>query len=370
MTGRTCFVRFSLRRGAALALALTAVTALLCAPLSSASTGKRFTPVRINGQPIRSISISDINQFATLSIGDLQRIKSDGFNMVSIYVFRFMTDAKANSLSAGPLTEPDALLEQTIDAAHDAGLAVLLTPTAWVGPGVGAFYWRGLVYPTDRNAWFDSYRNMLEHYADIAQAHHVELFGLGSEMSSLEGEVSQWRHSITDVRSHYTGPLTYFTVTANVAGLKWWSYVDLPGISPYVSLSTDANPSYDQLMTAWRRVIMPQLRKTQKAVGRPLFVAETGYPSTDYAAEHPELGAAGPANEDLQANLYRALLDSLMADRGFDGINLWRWSAKELGPLDRGFSPKGKAAECVLAERWGTAGTSATQCSSLGRVAL
>lgn len=363
-------MRSSFRRGAALALALAAVAAVLYAPLSSASTGKRFTPVRINGQPIRAISLSDILQFASLSIPDLQRIKADGFNTVSIYVYRFMDTPQSNSLNAGALTEPDALVEQAIDAAHQAGLAVQLTPTAWVGPGVGAFYWRGLVYPTDRNAFFDSYRNMLEHYADIAQAHRVELFGLGSEMSSLEGEVSQWRRSISDVRSRYSGPLTYFTVTANVAGIKWWGYLDLPGISPYVSLSTNANPSYGEIMNAWRRVVLPQLHKVQKAVGRPLFVAETGYPSTDYAAEHPELGAAGSANEDLQATLYRALLDVTGSDRAFDGLNLWRWSVKEVGPLDRGFSPKGKAAECVVAERWAAGGASSAQCGSLGRVAL
>jgi len=369
-TERLTALRFTLRRGAALGAALAALAALVCAPVSSASTGKRFTPLRINGEQIRSISLSDINQFASLSIGDLQRIKADGFNMVSIYVYRFMDTPQSDGQHTSANTEPDALIEQTIDAAHAAGLAVNLTPTVWVGPGVGAFYWRGLIYPTDRNAFFDSYRAMLDHYADIAQAHHVELFGLGSEMSSLESEVDQWRHTITDVRSHYTGPLTYFTVTANVASIKWWGYLDLPGISPYVSLSTDANPSYDEIVSAWKNVVLPQLRKIQKAVGRPLFVAETGYPSTDYAAEHPELGAAGNANENLQATLYRALLDTLMSQPGFDGINLWRWSAKEFGPLDRGFSPKGKAAECVVAERWSSDSTSQTQCTTLGRVAL
>ena len=363
-------MRFSPRRVAAAVAGVTALTAVVCASPSTASTGKRFTPVRINGEQIRSISLSDINQFASLSIGDLQRIKADGFNMVSIYVYRFMDTPQSDGQHTGANTEPDALIEQTIDAAHAAGLAVNLTPTIWVGPGVGAFYWRGLIYPTDRNAFFDSYRAMLTHYADLAQAHHVELFGLGSEMSSLESQVDQWRHTISDVRAHYTGPLTYFTVTANVASIKWWGYLDLPGISPYVSLSTDANPSYDQVVDAWKRVVLPQLRKVQKAVGRPLFVAETGYPSTEYAAEHPELGAAGPANEELQATLYRALLDTLMSTPGFDGLNLWRWSTKELGPLDRGFSPKGKAAECVIAERWSAAGTSASQCTALGRVAL
>ena len=57
------------------------------------------------------------------------------------------------------------------------------------------------------------------------------------------------------------------------------------------------------------------------------------------------------------------------------GRPLWHYQRtlpKEMslccGPQNRGFSPKGKAAECVLAQRWSPGGASALQCASYGRV--
>ncbi|MBW8792221.1 MAG: hypothetical protein JF597_01025 [Streptomyces sp.] len=365
-------MRFTLRRCAALGVVLAAVAGLLLAPPSAASTGKRFTPLRLHGQPIRGISITEITQFAALAIPDFQRIKADGFNMVSIYAYRFVDSYTANEQKAGAFTEPDASLEQAIDAAHQAGLAVELSPTLWVGSPLGTFQPRARIQPSDPNAFFASYRSMVDHYADMAQKHGVELYGLGSELTSIESMASQWRRVAAEARRHYRGPLTYFTITNVVTKVSWWDAVDYPGISPYVSLGTQAAPSYDQLVHAWRTVHIPNLMRIQQQVGRPLLVAETGYASSEGTITHPENGANhnGAPSEQLQSDAYRALLDTLMRTKGFDGVTFWRWSVKELGPVDKGFSPKGKAAECMLAKRWAPAGQSALQCGPLGHVLL
>lgn len=363
-------MRFIQRRLAAAAAVLATLSTLALAPHSQAAT-RRFVPFRIGGQPVHAITLTDARQFAALSIPDMARIKSDGFNMVTVYVYTFMATATANTLMDGPWTEPDASLGAAIDAAHNAGLQVQLIPTVWVGlTAVGSFYWRGAIHPTDHNAWFDSYRSMLDHYADLAQSHHVELFGIGSEMISLENEVSQWQHTISDARAHYSGPLTYFTVYATVDRIRWWKYIDYPGVSPYMSLSTTPEPSYDEIVHAWKTVHLPYLHKIEAYVGRPLMISEIGYASSVGAATHPEDGGVGTANESVQATLYRAFLDAVMADKAFDGVSFYRWSAYQLGPEDNGFSPKGKAVECLLAQRWAPAGISASQCAPLGRVAV
>ena len=358
------------RRLAALIAVLATLSTLALAPRSDAST-RRFVPYRIGGQPIRAVTLTDIRQFAALSIPDLTRIKSDGFNMVTIYAYKFMLTPTANELTDGPWTEPDASLGAAIDAAHSAGLQVQLIPTIWVGvTGVGAFYWRGAIHPSDHNAWFDSYRFMVNHYADLAQSHHVELFGIGSEMISLENEVSQWQHTVSAARAHYAGPITYFTVYATVDRIRWWNVIDYPGVSPYMSLSTSAVPSYAEIVHAWKTVHLPYLRKIKAYVGRPLMVSEIGYASSVGAATHPENGGVGTPDESVQTTLYRAFLDAVMTDKALDGVSFYRWSSSEFGPADHGFSPKGKSVECLLALRWAPTGTSATQCSPLGRVAV
>jgi hypothetical protein len=363
-------VRLTLRRLAAPVAAVATLSVLGSAPHSSAAT-QRFVPFRVHGQPVRAITLTEERQLAALSLPDLTRIKADGFNTVTIYVYRYMDTATANQQKTGALTEPDAVLGQVIDQAHSTGLAVQLIPTIWVGPGVGSFYWRGAIHPTDHNAFFDSYREMTNHYADLATQHHVEIFGIGSEMISLENEVSQWQHTISDAKQRFRGPITYFTVYATVDRIKWWKYVDLPGVSPYMSLSSQASPGYDEIVNNWKTKQLPYLRKAAAYVGRPLQIAEIGYGSGPGAATHPEQVPSGTPDEALQVNLYRAMLDVVLPDKSFDGISFWRWSAYEAGPGNTGFSPKGKAAECVIAQHWATAGsTSLTQCSALGRITL
>ena len=366
----TQIVRSTPRRLAAAAAALAALSALVLAPHGEAAT-RKFVPVRVNGQPIRAVTITEMRQFASLSIPDFPRIKADGFNTVTMYVYRFMQSATVNEQKTGAFTEPDALLGQAIDAAHAQGLAVQLVPTIWVGEGIGQFYWRGAIHPTDHNAWFDSYRAMTNHYADLATQHHVELFGIGSEMISLENEVSQWQHTINDARQRYRGPITYFTVYATVDRIRWWKYVDIPGVSPYMSLSSKATPSYAEIVNNWRTKQLPYLQKIGRYVGRPLLIAEIGYGSGPGAATHPEQVPSGVPDENLQAQLYKAMLDVVLPDKTFDGISFWRWSSVEAGPTGTSFSPKGKAAECVVAQHWATAGgSSMTQCSTVGRISL
>lgn len=363
-------MRFAPKRVALVAALLATLSTLALAPHSQAA-GRRFVPFRIAGQPIRAVTLTDLRQFAALSIPDMTRIKNDGFNMVTIYAYKFMATPTSNDIMTGPWTEPDASLGAAIDAAHSAGLQVQLVPTVWVGlTGVGTFYWRGAIHPTDHNAWFDSYRFMMNHYADLAQSHHVELFGVGSEMISLENEVAQWQHTISDARAHYSGPITYFTVYATVDRIRWWRFVDYPGVSPYMSLSTNADPSYAEIVHAWKTVHLPYLRKVKAYVGRPLMVSEIGYASSVGAATHPENGGVGVANEGVQTTLYRAFLDTVMADKALDGVSFYRWSAYQFGPADHGFSPKGKSVECMLAQRWAPSGASAAQCLPLGRVAV
>ena len=359
-----------MRRLAAPLAALAALASVSLAPQSDAATA-RFKAFRVGGQPLRAITLTEQRQFAALSIADYSRIKADGFNAVTMYVYRYMDSATASEQKTGAFTEPDALLGLAIDQAHAAGLAVQLIPTIWVGTGVGPFYWRGAIHPADHNLFFDSYRAMTNHYADLATQHKVEIFGVGSEMISLENEVSQWQHTISDARQRFRGPITYFTVYATVDRIRWWKYVDLPGVSPYMSLSSKASPGYDEIVNNWKTKQLPYLRHDAAAVGRPLQIAEIGYGSGPGAATHPEQVPSGAPDEALQANLYRAMLDVVLPDKSFDGISFWRWSATESGPANTGFSPKGKQAECIVAQHWASAGsTSLTQCATAGRVSL
>lgn len=364
--------RLRLIAGAVLGVVLMAITPISQAAKTvggSAATQRAASRFRVAGHPMRSITLTDFRQFAALSIPDFVRLKADGFNMVTVNVYRSVSDVYANSQSSGPFTEPDASLGATVQAAHAVGLAVQLAPTVWVGTGTGHFVWRAHVMPSDPVAFFDSYREMVNHYADLATQYGVDLLGVGSEMLSLEGYSDAWRQVIGEARQHYHGPITYFTVPATFSRVRWWNAVDYPAVSVYMPMSTSLRPSYDVLVNAWRLAHLPLLRKLARQVRRPLLVSEIGYASTPGAASHPELQQSGVPDESLQADLYRAFVNVALRDTAvLDGVSFFRWSAYETGPLNGGYSPKGKTTECVLARAWAPSGTSAAQCASAGRV--
>ena len=56
-----------------------------------------------------------------------------------------------------------------------------------------------------------SFGNFIDTFADIAQTKGVEMLSIGCEMNNMENATNstRWTNLIDNVRTHYTGPLTY-----------------------------------------------------------------------------------------------------------------------------------------------------------------
>ena len=154
----------------------------------------------------------------------MAQFRSLGANAVALAFPIYVDSISANAVVAGCAASPPAAYVQhspsptqlaaIIDVAHADGLAVRLrplidetnlhTPTP---PNV----WRGLLRPTDRTAWFHSYRDTILPYAQMAQAHGVEHFTVASELDSLSSDPLWWR-LIARVKQVFTRDVTY---TAN-----------------------------------------------------------------------------------------------------------------------------------------------------------
>jgi hypothetical protein len=71
--------------------------------------------------------------------------------------------------------------------AHARGLAFELLPIVRLerlAPGA----WRGTLNPPDWNAWWTSYRNFILHQAAVAERAGAEIFCVGSELGTTEGQ--------------------------------------------------------------------------------------------------------------------------------------------------------------------------------------
>src|SRR5262249_1361092 len=93
---------------------------------------------------------------------------------------------------------PDQLSE-LIKHAKAKKLRVILMPIVLLNNPTG-MDWRGVIAP-DKDfggweKWFESYREMLHHFAWIAEANGVDIFVVGSEFVSAEKETDEWVKTI------------------------------------------------------------------------------------------------------------------------------------------------------------------------------
>jgi hypothetical protein len=297
----------------------------------------------------------------TASTLDFGRMAADGITSVTAYIYLYLDSPDSSNITSGQLTPSDSTLAQVTAQAAANGLSMHFMPVL-LDRSTGTF--RGRYVPADPRSFFANYTTILDHYADIAQANGVTLFFVGSENDSIARFTASWKALIASVRRHYSGALSYMSTGYAGSGVHFWDALDLAAVSPYYSLGDESVTTYDRLMSAWTHDHLPYLRQLARSIRKPLVFGEIGYVSRTLGYRNPSSGGAGllPA-PTAQQIAYRALLDAVAQSPYVYGMTLWFWDVTST-PLDTGYSPKGKPAECTLAQRWST-NTSALQMAAL-----
>lgn len=109
------------------------------------------------------------------------------FNTVSTTVYAHQGDWDSSNLW---FDEEAPYVEKEIRTTKEAGLAVVLIPRVAVDHAFprNRFLWHGMIMPTrdeDVREWFRRYRRFVLQWARVAEREGVDLFAVGSEMSSL-----------------------------------------------------------------------------------------------------------------------------------------------------------------------------------------
>jgi hypothetical protein len=239
-----------------------------------------------------------------------------------------------------------------INRAHRLGLKVMLKPH--VDLANGPDHWRGNIgqgfSEADWTAWFTSYKDMIFHYAQLAQTHGVEQFCVGTELVSTEFRAADWRSIIAGVRKVFSGPLTYAANPGDESRISWWDKLDFIGFDAYYALTNKNDPTLAELKAAWVP-IAATLKNLSETWGKPVIFPEVGYSSQDGDNQHPwQPYVSGALDLQEQADLYRAVFESAFNQAWFAGIFWWSWETNPLqgGPCDKGGSPHDKPAEDIL----------------------
>lgn len=246
-------------------------------------------------------------------------------------------------------------LVDLIEHARSRGLRVILMPIVLLDNPRGT-EWRGRIEPIGAGGrsgwaeWFDSYRAMLRHFAEIAQVHGVDVLVIGSELVSSESKLVEWHRTIDMVREIYQGKITYSANWDHYSNIGFWDRLDLIGMNSYWKLDKGQRnrATVQDIMSSWERIqqdLLPFVEKT----GKPLIFLEVGWCSMSNAAHEPwDYTTNDPIDLDLQKRLYEGFFRSWHGQELLGGFSIWAWTPGQSGPEDRGYSPQGKPAEQVL----------------------
>ncbi len=243
-----------------------------------------------------------------------------------------------------------------IKTAKDIGYQVMLKPHVWVrGDG-----WPGefqLTSEEDWEIWEKDYTEYIMTYAGIADSSGVEMLCIGTEFRYVVQQRPQfWKDLISEIRTVYSGKLTYAANWDNYQNVKFWDELDFIGIDAYFPLSTEKQPSVEDLLKAWQ----PQKQALQEfgsSHGKPVLFTEYGYRSVEFCSKAPwETADDKQMDMTAQKNAFEALYRTFWHEQWFAGGFLWKWFPDHEtagGIADRRFTPQNKHAQQVVAKWYG-----------------
>lgn len=316
------------------------------APRGPSSFGSDGAALRAVGMQIQRTDWIDRYEASIDEIADL------GANAVKLVVDARQENGSSTRLYLDLRMTPSVeQLERLIRHARSRNLRVILMPIVLLDRPTGN-EWRGTIKPESWPAWFESYREMLIHFAWVAEANGVDLLVVGSELVSSESREAEWRETIRAVRAVYRGRLTYSSNWDHYTAVTFWDDLDLIGMNSYWKLGEGASASVEEIASNWERV-QRDLLPFVEARGKPLIFLEAGWCSLANAAHEPwdYTRIEEPIDLGLQERLYEGFFRTWHGHPRLGGFSMWEWTPGDGGEQDRGYTPEGKPAEQVL-RRW------------------
>jgi hypothetical protein len=230
-----------------------------------------------------------------------------------------------------------------IEAAHAAGLRVLLVPHLWV----------------ERSAWqrwATGYSRFLLEWAKVAASAGADMLSAGVELRSwvTTTHAPSFVDVLRRVRRIYHGPITYAANWDDVEDTVILGELDVIGINAFFPLSKHPHATFDELVQGGREVAR-RVGDLARSWHKPILFTEIGYTTrADPAFEPwtwPDKMTGVVVDQRAQADAYTALLLPVIDEPWFVGLFVWRLYADPddmSQEAEWGFSPRGKAAELVV----------------------
>jgi hypothetical protein len=302
----------------------------------------------------------------------LRNLQGIGANYVTLIIPYYQDTIDSTAMYPGSDTPNDESLNTAIVYAHSIGMKVNLN----IHLEARNDQWRAHINPSDRNTWFTNYGLVLNHYAIMSQKQHVEMYTLGAELINMTSDninssnTSNWRNLIANVRSLYSGKVTYDgnwgggTWNDELDHIKFWDALDYIGVSAYYHIGGTNINNYTQatLEAAWDNVRTSQLEPLHNKYGKSIIFTEVGYRNVDGALTHPaSWEMSGGLDEQEQSDGYESLFSYWGNISYFAGVQFWDWKSNPNagGANDSDFTPQNKLAQATIKTWFRDGGNSA-----------
>ena len=281
-----------------------------------------FTINTVMDGKIKSGNLSTDYSIPT-ALSDIKRL---GLNTVNVPVV-----INVSSLSSSDMTIDNNSKERAISLIKilkENHINVILEPYPWIKNGsLPETAWK----PTDINAYFWNWKNKVLRVLirEIAEPYDVDALIISSNMASLEYAQDYWLDTISFVRNSYDGLVTYktswwYTSSAdkktiqdynNKLNNKLFSKLDFISVGAYFELSDKTTNTVTTLVKALSKSqvlnrdqnVVQQLKNFNIKWDKPVYFAELGFPSRDFAANHPwNPSPSTTVNKLEQANCFEA----------------------------------------------------------------
>ena len=266
-------------------------------------------------------------------------------NLIILVPFGLQETAHSEKIEYD-MTCGDDELSEFIDYAHRKGLMVALKPTVNCRNGT----WRAHINFFDEDVpcepkwcnWFSSYTDFQLHFAAIAEKTGCEMFIAGCEMVQTQRRETEWRKLIGDIKSVYSGPVSYNTDKYQEHNVNWWDCVDIISSSGYYPINDWENQ-------------LDRIEPVVKKFGKPFFFAESGCMSVKGSNLVPnDWSVKGDVDLQGQADWYKAMFDACEKRDWVKGFGVWDWAGRQYSVQDAqthgGYDIYSKPADKVVAE--------------------
>jgi hypothetical protein len=304
------------------------------------------------GERQRGVALGLFAEDVSFDYGPLLgEIAALGATHVSLIVPLYQDDAGSTALRLHTRLSPSLpATAEAIRAARRAGLDVMLFPIVRLAAPRTPNEWRGTLAPADVDAWFASYTEMLGDLAALATMTGVNRLAVGSELSSLDGDLPRWKAVVERMRALFAGTLVYSANWDHYRDVKLFDLVDEAGVVGYFRLREPGAPGeVEALVKRWQE-LATELGAWGAARRQPFLFTEVGYRSRAGATASPwDEGPGGVADLEEQRRGFEAFRRAWTGPAPgapglkFAGAYVWNWYGFG-GPGTTSYTPRGKPA--------------------------